>query len=429
MTGRSSCDAIAEIMAKRVHYAWVIIAITVVALMASSGLRSTFGVFIKPLEQEFGWGRTALSIVASLSLFIYGAAGPLAGRFADRLGPRWVLSGSVLLLGLGAFLSARIGSLWQLALTAGILMAAGAGGSGLAVASSLTARWFDSRRGLVLGFAGAGMSAGQLLVIPLAMSLTVFWGWRHGFTILGVIALALGPLVFWIVRNDPEDKGLRPYGAGRATAPGAPLIGDERTRLSEAVGHSAFWLLAGSFFVCGYTSTGLIMTHLIPHSVEHGFSEMAAAQALGIMGAVNIVGTVASGWICDRFGRKGPLAFYYFFRGVSLIFLIFVQTVPQLDLFAVIFGLNYISTVPPTSTLTAQIFGRRSVGELYGWIFLSHQVGAALGSYLGGLLFDLTGGYTLAFLSAAILAFIATGLVLAIEERPRAATPVPVPAS
>ena len=334
----------------------------------------------------------------------------------------------MVLLGLGSLLSAWIGSLWQLAVTVGILMATGAGGSALSVASSLTARWFESRRGLVLGLAGAGMSAGQLLVIPLAMSLTVQWGWRHGFTNLGVIALVLAPFVFWIVRNDPEEKGLRSYGAGHTAAPGARLLGDERTPLREALGDTAFWLLAGSFFVCGYTSTGLIITHLIPHSIDHGFSEMAAARALGVMGAVNIIGTVASGWICDRFGRKGPLAFYYFFRGVSLIFLIFVQTVPQLHFFAVIFGLNYISTMPPTSTLTAQIFGRRSVGELYGWIFLSHQVGAALGSYLGGLFFDVTGGYTVAFLSAAILAFIATGLVLAIEERPRAAAPVPVPA-
>jgi len=419
----------AEFMAKRVHYAWVIAAVVVLTLMISAGLRSTFGVFIKPLEREFGWSRTALSIVAAVSLFIYGASGPFAGRLADRIGPRGILTGSVILLGVGSLLSGRIGSLWQLALTSGLLMAAGAGGASVSVASSLAARWFESRRGLVLGLAGGGMSAGQLLIIPLAMTLTVYTGWRNGFTVLGLLALLLVPLIFWLVRNDPEDKGLRPYGVSAGSAAGWPMALEARTSLTEAKSDPAFWLLAGSFFVCGYTSTGLVMTHLIPHSVEHGFGEMAAAQALGIMGAVNIVGTVASGWICDRFGRKGPLAFYYFFRGVSLVFLIFVQTIPQLHLFAVIFGLNYISTVPPTSTLTAQLFGRRSVGEIFGWIFLSHQIGAALGSYLGGLLFDLTGGYTLAFLSAAILAFIATGLVLAIEERPRAATPAPVPAS
>jgi MFS family permease len=416
-------------MTKRIHYAWVIAVVVVLTLMASAGLRSTFGVFIKPLEQEFGWSRTTLSTVAAVSLFIYGASGPFAGRLADRIGPRGILTGSMLVLGLGSLLSGWVGSLWQLALTSGLLMAAGAGGASVSVASSLAARWFESRRGLVLGLAGGGMSAGQLLIIPLAMTLTVHGGWRNGFTVLGLLALLLVPLIFWLVRNDPEDKGLRPYGVSAGSAARQPMALEARTSLTEAKSDPAFWLLAGSFFVCGYTSTGLVMTHLIPHSVEHGFGEMAAAQALGIMGAVNIVGTVASGWICDRFGRKGPLAFYYFFRGVSLVFLIFVQTLPQLRLFAVIFGLNYISTVPPTSTLTAQLFGRRSVGEIFGWIFLSHQVGAALGSYLGGLFFDLTGGYTLAFLSAAILAFIATGLVLAIVERPRAATPATVPAS
>src|SRR6266542_1331350 len=224
--------------------------------------------------------------------------------------------------------------------------------------------------------------------------------------------------------------GLRAYGAGR----GVPSAGmtampsDRRVAVGEPMQVPAFWLLAGTFFICGYTSNGLVLTHLVPHAAEHGFSEMHAAQALGIMGAMNILGTVASGWICDRFGRKGPLAFYYGVRGLSLLFLLYVWNVPSLHIFAAIFGLNYISTVPPTTTLTANIFGRYSVGTLSGWIFFSHQVGAALGAAIGGWVFQTTGSYSWAFISAALMAFLAVPLALAIREEPVSTRPTPAPA-
>jgi predicted MFS family arabinose efflux permease len=199
--------------------------------------------------------------------------------------------------------------------------------------------------------------------------------------------------------------------------------------VGEAMQVPAFWLLAGTFFVCGYTSNGLVLTHLVPHAAEHGFSEMHAAQALGVMGAMNVVGTVLSGWICDRYGRKGPLAFYYAVRGLSLLFLLWVWNVPTLHVFAAVFGLNYISTVPPTTTLTANIFGRYSVGALSGWIFFAHQVGAALGAAAGGWIFATTGSYAWAFASAALLAFVAAALALTIREAPVENRPTPAPAA
>ena len=202
-----------------------------------------------------------------------------------------------------------------------------------------------------------------------------------------------------------------------------PAPPEGRTGIGDAIQVPAFWLLAGSFFVCGYTSNGLVLTHLVPHAAEHGFSEMHAAQALGVMGAMNILGTVLSGWICDRFGRKGPLAFYYGVRGLSLLFLLYVWNVPSLHIFAAIFGLNYISTVPPTTTLTANIFGRYSVGTLSGWIFFAHQAGAALGAAVGGWIFTATGSYTWAFTSAALMAFLAVPMALAIKEAPVNRTP------
>ena len=260
-------------------------------------------------------------------------------------------------------------------------MALGAGGAAMSTAASVAARWFEGRRGLVMGIAGAGMSAGQLLIFPLATWLILTMGWRQSYFSLAIgLLIVVLPIAIGLIRNDPKDMGLRPYGAGtetaRASADGTRI---ERTSLAEAIHVPEFWLLAGGYFVCGYTSTGLVIMHFYPHAVEHGFSEMTTSFALSIMGTLNIVGTIASGWICDRLGRKGPLAIYYFVRGLSLLFLIWVSSVPSLHLFAAIFGLNYVSTVPPTSTLTANIFGRYSTGELYGWIFFSHQVGAAIG--------------------------------------------------
>ncbi len=407
------------------HYAWVVLGAVTVIMVAASGVRSAFGVFIKPMEAEFGWDRTSLSVVASLSLFLYGAIGPFVGRVADRWGPRGVLAVSTVLIGVGTLGTATVVTLWQLYVTAGIVTALGAGGAAMSVAAALAARWFDTHRGLVLGIAGGGMAAGQLLVVPLTMWLTVASGWRFTFVVLGVGFLVLiVPLTLALIRNDPRDRGLAPYGAAPgAVSQGAAQVDAQRTGVVEAAGTWPFWLLAGSFWVCGYTSSGLVLTHLIPHATEHGFHATHAAQALGIMGALNVVGTVASGWVCDRFGHKGPLAVYYLLRGVSLVFLPFVGTLPGLFAFAAIFGLNYISTVPPTTALTAKIYGRYSVGELSGWIFFSHQLGSAVGSLVGGYLYDRLGDYTLAFHSAALMAFVATALVLAIREEPAAGRP------
>jgi MFS family permease len=416
---------------KRIYYGWIVLAAVVFVMLGGSGIRAVFGVFIKPIESEFGWTRAQLSGAAALSLFVLGAVGPTVGWLADIWGPRRVMLLSTAVLGVGTIMASFVGHLWQMYASA-VLMAAGAGGLGIATTATVAARWFVARRGLILGILGGAMSAGQMLIVPLSMLLISFYGWRSSFLWLGVGILVLAlPVILAFVRDDPADKGLQPYGAG--TASGAAFGGVADTRrvpVSEAMQVPAFWLLASTFFVCGYTSNGLVLTHLVPHAAEHGFSEMHAAQALGLMGAMNIVGTVLSGWICDRFGRKGPLAFYYGVRGLSLIFLLYVWNVPSLHIFAAIFGLNYISTVPPTTTMTANIFGRLSVGALSGWIFFSHQAGSAIGAWAGGAIFDATGSYSWAFLSAAVLAFIASGLSLLIKEVPISAQPTrrPTPA-
>jgi MFS family permease len=412
------------------HHAWVVLGALVVVMLLGSGLRAVFGVFIRPMEATFGWDRAALSGAAAISLLLLGAAGPIVGWLADQWGPRRVIFVSAILLGLGAMLSSRVSALWQIYITCGVLMGLGAGGVGMSTGAALAARWFEARRGLVMGLVGGAMSAGQLVIVPLAVWFTLSYGWRQSFLYLGVLLLVIAlPLTLLFIRDDPAQKGLKAYGAGEAARAGEPKAPPEgRTRVADAMQVPAFWLLAGTFFICGYTSNGLVLTHLVPHAAEHGFSEMHAAQALGVMGAMNILGTVASGFICDRFGRKGPLAFYYGVRGLSLLFLLYVWNVPSLHIFAAIFGLNYISTVPPTTTLTANIFGRYSVGSLSGWIFFAHQVGAALGAAVGGWVFQSTGSYSWAFISAALLAFLAVPMALAIKEAPVTRTPEPTPA-
>jgi MFS family permease len=416
------------ISARRLHPAWIVLGALTLCLLASTGIRAVFGVYIKPMEAEFGWSRGALSMAAALSLLLLGAVGPLFGRLADRWGPRRVIVMALILLGLGSIASSFVTKLWHIFLTAGVLMAVGAGGAAMSTGSAVVARWFERRRGIAMGFAAGGMSAGQLIVIPLATLLTLTYGWRSSFLWLGVGLLVLVvPIGAWLIRNTPEERGLRPLGAAGPAQSAAQIAAAQqagRVGVAEAAQTLPFWLLMGTFFVCGYTSNGMILTHFMPHAMDHNFTAMQASAALGVMGGMNIIGTVASGWICDRFGRRGPLATYYFLRGLSLLFLLYVWDVQSLHLWAAIFGLNYISTVPPTTTLTANIYGRFSVGELSGWIFFAHQVGAALGAALAGWIFEWTGSYSSAFVSAAIMAFVATGLAMMIREEPVRARPL-----
>jgi MFS family permease len=406
---------------RRLHPAWIVLFAVTFCMLAATGVRNVFSVYIKPMEAEFGWSRGALSGAAALSLLLLGAVGPWAGRLADRWGTRRLILGSITLLGAGTIAFGFAHQLWHVYLAAGVLMAVGAGGLGMATGSVVATRWFDSKRGLAIGLVAGGMSAGQLLIIPLATMLTVTLSWRVSTTSLGIgLLLVVLPIAFFLVRDDPAEAGLRPYGATGIAPTAAQKASAQRAgRVSvvEAARAPQFWLLLATFFVCGYTTGGIVLTHFMPHALEHNFTSFEASTALGIMGAMNVVGTIASGWLCDRLGRRGPLATYYFVRGLSLILLIYVWNVPSLHIWAALFGLNFISTVPPTTTLTANIFGRYSVGELSGWIFFSHQVGAALAAALAGWIYEWYGNYYPAFLSGAILAFIAAALTLAIREK------------
>ena len=417
---------------RRFHYAWVVIGVTFLALMAGMGVRSNFGVYIKPLEAEFHSTREPVSRINFVSLLVFAFIQPVIGAIVDRFGPRVVLAGSMLLAGLGTIGMAHAPSLLWVGALYTLVGGVASGGAAQTAATSVAARWFVKSRGLAMGIAGAGSSTGQLIFFPLAAWLLLKTDWRFSYMLQGVLMAAIVfPIVAWLCRSDPRHMGMQPYGADETPAPAtagrSAGVAERRMSLAEAARNRDFWLLAMGFFVCGYTTTGIIQFHVIPYAMDHGFHQMQAANTLGLMGAFNIVGTMLSGRICDRVGSRILLSVVYFSRALTILFLLVVRDGVMLTTWAVAFGLSYIATVPPTSGLTADLFGRLSVGTLFGWIFLSHQVGAAIGSWIGGYLYDRTGNYVGAFLSAAALAFVAAAMSYAIRESPR--QPVSLPAA
>jgi len=413
----------------RPHYAWVVVAVTFLALLVASSVRAAPGILILPLEKEFGWDRATVSGAIAISILTFGLGGPLSGTLIGRYGPRKViLGGSVLIaLGLGAFLAVH--ELWQLFLFWGIVVGLGTGAVGNVLGATVAHRWFRTHRGLVIGLFGAATSAGALVFIPAMAALSVSVGWRGAIVLLIVACVAVLVPVAIFMRDRPADAGTRAFGEGRTISAAERADDERRTPLRAAVRTTDFWLLAGSFFICGYTSNGLIGTHLIPHAVEHGFTAVTAASAVGVMGAMNIVGTLSSGWLSDRFDNRKLLAGYYAFRAISLAALPLVIEARGLYLFAIVYGLDWIATVPPTANLTAQIFGRASLGTIYGWIFFSHMAGAAIAAYLGGFFHEMLGDYNLMFISAALLGFIAAGLALRIAPGTTGRQTLVVPAA
>jgi MFS family permease len=387
----------------------------VLVLLASAGIRAAPGVLIVPLEQDMGWGRAMLSTAVSIGLLLFGLAGPLAGWLIDRLGPRLVMLGGLILMVAAMLASAAMRAPWQLMLFWGGLSGLGTGLAGAVMGATVANRWFVARRGLVLGVFGAATSAGQLIFLPLIVGMTHIIGWRGVTLALAVIAALLLPAVLLLMRDSPADVGAAPYGLSAAPAP-AGLRPSAAAVMGVALRSPAFWLLSGTFFICGVTSNGLIGTHFVPYAIEYGVPEVTAAGTLALMGMMNFVGTLGSGYLTDRHDPRVLLAVYYGFRGISLLILPFVHGPLGLAVFAVIFGLDYIATVPPTSALVADAFGRQNVGTVFGWVFCAHQVGAALAAWLGGVARESLGSYTLAFLTAGALAGAAVIMSLRIRR-------------
>ncbi len=415
-----------RIVGGRVYYGWIVVGVTALTLITSAGERSVPGVLIHPLEEEFGWSRASISLAVSIGLLLFGLMGPIAGRLMDRSGPRRLMMIGLLLIVVSTASSAAMTQLWQLDLLWGVVSGVGTGMAATVLGATVANRWFNGRRGLVTGIFGAATSAGQLLFVQLNVRLVVTIGWRGAVLVLaGVALLVLIPVLF-LMENSPADVELEPYGGPFPAATG-PALGAGGI-MRRAVRVPEFWLLAGSFFICGATSNGLIGTHFIAHSVDHGIGQTTAASVLALMGAMNFVGTICSGVLTDRYDPRKLLAIYYTFRGLSLLVLpLFTGTI-GLAVFAVFFGLDYIATVPPTATLAADIFGRRNVGVVFGWIFCAHQFGAASAAYFGGVIRTTLGTYTLAFLVGGGVAMVGGIMALRINRTAHAFAPLPVPA-
>jgi MFS family permease len=413
------------------YYGWFVISLCFLTTLKSAGVRSSPSVLIHPLEAEFGWSRTLIASAVSMNLLLFGIAAPLSGFLIDRFGPRKVMMGSLSLLIVGVSGTMMMTQFWQFFLVWGVIVGLGAGGVGSVLTATVGNRWFVAKRGLALGILGSASSTGQIIFLPLFMAMITYAGWRLGSMALIIVALILLPLIFLFMRDDPSEVGLEPYGSGDPKAPAsggaASLRGmsakNATITAKEVVTHPTFWLLAASFFVCGGTANGLIGTHLIPHEIEIGIPQIAAASLLGIMGGLNMVGTIFSGWMIDKVQPQRWLALVYALRGVSLLFLPFVHDFTGLVFFAIVYGLDWFATVPPSMAITADTFGRQNVGKVYGWIFMSHQIGAAIMASAAGAIRTWMGDYQFAFLSGGVIAMIAAGLALQIKLKPKEAAP------
>src|SRR6476646_67245 len=419
---------------RRLHYAWLVAGVGLVTLVTAAGFRATTGVLIVPLQQEFGWSRATISVAIAINLVVFGLGGPFGAALAERFGLRRVITVAVLGMATGSGLTLLIDAPWQLDLLLGFVNATATGAISVPLGAMIANRWFAERRGLVTGLLTASNATGQLIFLPLLAWIVGAWGWRYAAGTAAVVALTVVlPLVLLVIRDRPYDLGLAPYGAQELQPPppsaGNPFSAALHT-LSGVSHTPAFWLLAGSFFICGASTNGLIGTHLIPAAVDHGFGEVAAASLLATIGVFDLIGTTCSGWLTDRYDPRLLLAWYYGLRGLSLLALPYVFGSPRfgLILFVVFYGLDWVATVPPTVALTAEIFGHESVGVVFGWIFAAHMAGAAAAAWGAGAARTWFGSYGWAFGTSGLLCLFAVGLVTQIRRGPEHVAPVLVPA-
>jgi sugar phosphate permease len=410
----------------RLHYAWIVAGVTFLALLASAGVRATSTVLVLPLEHDFGWDRATLSLALSVNLLLYGLCGPFAGALMARFGVRRVMLAALSTLAAAVGLSFFMSQSWQLVVLWGVMVGLGSGSMALVLGATVATCWFVKRRGLITGVFAASAATGQLIFLPQQAAIVEAAGWRSAVLLVCGVAIAVAALVALVMRNDPRDLGLRPYGSEEPdpsahsvpkSVEGNPFALAVDTLLQSSTVRD-FWMLAGSFAICGATTVGLISVHLIPASVDHGLTEVTAAGMLAVMGAFDLVGTTMSGWLTDRIDARKLLVWYYTFRGVALLFLpsAYAVGVPALAAFVVFYGLDWVATVPPTVRLVADRFGKDRVGPVFGWIFAAHQFGGSIAAFAAGTVHTWLGDYLVAFMTAGALCLVASGLILAIAR-------------
>jgi MFS family permease len=410
----------------------VVAAATFVTLLGAAGFRSAPAVLEVPLHDDLGWDRRWVSAAVAINLILFGLIGPFAAALMGRYGMRRVVLSALGLITLAALGTSMMNSPWQLLVLWGVAVGIGSGCMATVLAATVATRWFVARRGLVTGALTAATASGQLIFLPLLGWLAEHVGWRWVSITIAAGALLVMPTAARWLRNGPEDLGLRPYGAPDDYEP-PPRVGKPITAAFEglnlAVHSSAFWILGGSFFVCGASTNGLVGTHFIAAAVDRSITQTSAATLLATIGVFDVIGTLASGWLTDRVDPRRLLLVYYFLRGVSLIVLHHVLGTRGLGLigFMVFYGLDWVATVPPTVALVSKTFAPERVGVVYGWVFAAHQLGAAFAAYSAGSIRNATGSYDIAFHLAGMLCIVAAGAVQFIRgRRPVGAVPAPV---
>ncbi|AYV66112.1 MFS transporter [Niallia circulans] len=392
-------------MKRTFHYAWIIVFVTFLTFLAVQGVRLSFGAFVEPWETEFSMNRGTISLISTLSFVIYGLSQPLIGRLVDKLGARLILSFSTFLVGISIFLTAFVTHPWQLFFLYGIMVSLGVGGASNVAATVVVTNWFNEKRGLAFGIMEAGFGAGQMLLVPGSLLLIHLLNWKMTVVILGAfLVLFVFPIVLLFLRNHPKEKGLVPIGGEIAEDDSVPKKTlDTNTSIWNVFLKRQFWFLILPFAICGFTTTGLMDTHLIPFSHDHGFSTSVTSAAVSILAGFNIIGILLSGIIADRWSSRKMLFLLYGIRALSIAILLSSHNSTLLLIFAVIFGLVDFATVAPTQLLATQYFEEYSIGFILGWLFLSHQIGSALGAYLPGFFYNETGSYTISFYFSIII--------------------------
>ncbi|MBX9933882.1 MAG: MFS transporter [Methylobacterium sp.] len=408
-----------------VHYGWVVAGVTFLTMLVTAGAVGAPGVLILPLQREFGWDTATISGALAIRLVLFGLMGPFAAALMNRYGPRRIVLCALLLITGGLLLSLGMTSAWQLVLLWGVVVGVGTGLTALVLGATVATRWFTHRRGLVVGLLTASSATGQLIVLPALAALTEALGWRAALLVVCALLVVTGLSVLALMRDRPEDLGLLPYGEVATTGaplPPPPSAGGAIAALREAAATRVFWILFGTFFICGASTNGLIQTHFIPLCADYGIGPVQAAGVLAAMGAFDFIGTVASGWLSDRYDNRWLLFWYYALRGIALMCLPFSDfSMVGLSFFALLYGLDWIATVPPTVRLTAARFGRERATLVFGWIFAGHQLGAACAAYGAGLSRDVLASYLPAFFTAGALCLFAAAAIMTLR-RPALAT-------
>ncbi len=420
--------------ASRLHYAWIVAAVTFVVVLLTAGVRSAPSVLIVPLEEEFHWSRATISFAVGVNLLLYGLVGPFAAALMDRFGVRRTTTLALAATALGVALSPAMHEPWQLILLWGVVVGIGCGFIGPYLAALIAARWFHQRQGMVIGVLTAASAAGQLVFLPTLATLVTYAGWRVMSLSLAASVMIFVPLIALLLRERPEDLGLAAYGGTRIVVPAPAATGNPIAAMFRALADGArsrdFWLIAGSYFICGASTNGLIATHLIPACVDHGLGEVVGASLLAATGVFAFIGGTLSGWLSDRCDNRFLLFWYYGLRGLSLMYLPFAfdMSFYGLTLFSVFYGLDWIASVPPTVRLLVRAMGAQRIGIMVAWITAIHMVGGAMAAYLGGVLRITYGSYLEAFILSGLLCIAAALMVLLIGAGRREREPVAVPA-